>query len=119
MSTVVPRLFGDVAEWLDREIPLGRRAIRVEDLVTEHEYKLRAELPGLDPVKDIEVHVHRGELSIHAERRDTEHTRHRTEFRYGVLRRAVRLPATADTEHATASYAHGILTVTVPLTEPG
>jgi HSP20 family protein len=117
MSALMPRLFGDMADWFEPELPrLFGHMIRVEDLLTEREYLVRAELPGLDPEKDIQVSVHNGMLTIHAERREQEQTRNRSEFWYGVLQRSVRLPANADEEHVSAAYAKGLLEVTVPLT---
>jgi HSP20 family protein len=55
-------------------------------------------------------------LTIRAERKEEERTASRSEFRYGVLRRTVRLPDNADTATIKASYDQGILVVTVPLT---
>jgi HSP20 family molecular chaperone IbpA len=43
------------------------RAFRVEDCMQEGDYVLPAELPGLDPEKDVEVSVEGGMLTIHAE----------------------------------------------------
>src|SRR5262249_32699305 len=119
MNALTPRLFGDMTDWFESELPLrAGHLIRVEDSLSDHEYRVRAELPGLDPEKDVRVTVDHGLLIIHAERREEEQTRSRTEFRYGSLQRAVRLPANADAEHITAGYHKGILEVTVPLTEP-
>jgi HSP20 family molecular chaperone IbpA len=121
MTALMPRLFGDVSDWLEMEFPLrAGHMIRVEDLLTEREYTVRAELPGLDPDKDVQVVVTNGVLTIHAERKDEAQTRHRTEFRYGMLQRTVRLPANADEENVSAKYGNGILEVIVPLkqTEP-
>jgi HSP20 family protein len=121
MSALMPRFLGDMSDWFDLEFPLRTgHMIRVEDLITEHEYKLRAELPGMDPEKDVQVSVENGILTIHSERKEETQTRHRSEFRYGMLQRSVRLPANADERHATAKYGKGILEVTVPLkvTEP-
>ena len=41
---------------------------------------MRAELPGMDPDKDITVSAANGLLTIHAERRDEEKAVNRTEF---------------------------------------
>ena len=43
---------------------------------------------------------------------------YRSEFRYGMLHRSVRLPANADEAAITATYDRGILEITVPLTAP-
>lgn len=120
MSTMMPRLFGDMADWFELDIPRRANLIRVEDLLTEREYTVRAELPGMDPEKDVQITVSNGILTIHAERRDEAQARHRSEFRYGLLQRSVRLPANADEDNVTATYGKGVLEITVPLkvTEP-
>ena len=91
------------------------RPFRVEDYVHDGDYVLRAELPGLDPEKDVEVSVEGRTLTIHAERHEEHKEPHHCEFRYGSLSRSVTLPEGADTEHITAGYDKGILKVTVPL----
>jgi HSP20 family molecular chaperone IbpA len=117
MSTpLMPRLLGDLADWvvLDRPQPAGN-LIRVEDSLTDREYHLRAELPGLNPTENIYVSVDNGILHIHAEREERQEQQGRSEFRYGVMERAVRLPGSADPDGITATYDKGILDVTVPL----
>lgn len=91
------------------------RPFRVEDYIQDGDYVLRAELPGLDPEKDVEVSVEGRTLTIHAERREEHKEAHHCEFRYGSLSRSVTLPEGADTKHITAGYDKGILQVTVPL----
>jgi HSP20 family molecular chaperone IbpA len=111
--------FPDLFDWLDS--PWGMfpfassQTFRIEDYVEANRYVVRAELPGLDPEKDIEVTVESGALMIHAERQSEHKEGHRSEFRYGSLTRSVTLPEGADPEHITASYDKGILEVTVPL----
>lgn len=118
MPALMPRLFSDLTGWFDTDFAVrAGHLIRVEDRLSDTEYVLRAELPGLDPGKDIQVSVYEGILTIAAERREEEHTRSRTEFRYGTLQRSVRLPMGADTEHVAARYTGGILEVTVPIVE--
>jgi HSP20 family molecular chaperone IbpA len=119
MNTSVPQLLGDLSHWLDTDLPVrtGHR-IRVEESTAHMEYRLRAELPGLQPDTDIQVGVVDGTLTIHADRQHQDHTAGRSEFRYGPLHRSVRLPANADTEHITSAYRDGILEVNVPLGTP-
>jgi len=106
-------LFPDLFDWFDKPWPAwlrftSGRPFRVEDCVRDGAYVLRAELPGIDPDKDVEITVEGTTLAIRAERRE-EHTEpHRCKFRYGSLVRSVTLPAGADTEHITASYNKGI-----------
>jgi HSP20 family molecular chaperone IbpA len=119
MNILVPRLLGDLTAWFDTDFPIrAGHVIPIEDTLSDTQYVLRAELPGLQPDKDIKVTVENGILTVHAERQEQQHVRGRSEFRYGLLQRAVRLPASADTDHVTARYQHGILEVTVPLTAP-
>jgi HSP20 family protein len=116
MNGLLPRLFGDMTDWLEVDVPRPLPGIRVEDRITDKEYVLRAELPGLDPEKDVQITALNGVLTVDAERREENETPGRTEFRYGMLHRAVRLPVNADEGAITASYDKGIMTITVPLT---
>jgi HSP20 family molecular chaperone IbpA len=116
MNALVPRLWSDVAEWFDLDLAQRTGLIRMEDHLSDTEYTIRAELPGLDPEKDVQITVNQGVLTIHAERKEEKLARHRTEFRYGVSQRSVRLPANADEDRVTARYGKGLLEITVPLT---
>ena len=116
MTALLPRLFGDVNDWFDIEFPPRAHLLRIEENLTDQEYTLRAEMPGMDPDKDVNVTVADGLLTIRAERREEQKTAQHTEFRYGALRRALRLPGNADVDKITATYDTGILAVTVPLT---
>ena len=118
MSSLLPRLFGDMTDWFELDLPRPMPPIRFEDKLTDQEYILRAELPGLDPEKDVQVSALHGVLTVKAERREEETARHRTEFRYGSVQRSVRLPGNADESAIKATYRKGILEITVPLTEP-
>ena len=115
-------MFPDLSDWLDSPwaalLPFSSaQTFRVEDYVQDDRYVVRAELPGIDPEKDIEVTVEAGTLVIHAERQEEYKEAHRSEFRYGSLTRSVTLPAGADADKVTASYDKGILEVSVPLSE--
>ncbi|MFI1991506.1 Hsp20/alpha crystallin family protein [Actinoplanes sp. NPDC020271] len=118
MTSLLPRLFGDMTDWLEVDFPRPMPAIRVEDRITDKEYVLRAELPGIDPEKDVQVSTTSGVLTVNAERHEEKVGAGRTEFRYGMLHRSVRLPANADEAAITATYEKGILEITVPLTAP-
>ena len=117
-STLLP----DLLDWLDAPwAPLlpftAAHMFRVEDYVKDNRYVVRAELPGMDPDKDVEITVEDGTLTIHAERREEHKEPHRSEFRYGSFTRSVALPEHADTGHITATYDKGILEVSVPVPE--
>ena len=114
MTTLVPRLWSDMAEWLE-DISPRSGLIRLEDQLTDTEYIVRAELPGLDPEKDVHLSVTNGFLTIRAEREEEKQNRHRTEFRYGMLQRSVPLPESANVDKIHARYRNGILEIAVPL----
>lgn len=120
MSTLIRRdsPFGDVVEWLEAPWTALRpmtSPMRVEDYLTAGDYVVRAEIPGVDPEKDIEVTVTRGVLTIKAERHEDGAGRRHSEFRYGTFSRSLTLPPAADEHRIDAVYSHGILEVTVPL----
>lgn len=94
--------------------------VRVEEFTDGDAWVVRAELPGIDPDKDVHVTVDGGLLTISAERREetTEGEQgkpgYRSEFRYGSYQRSLRLPASVAPEEVTATYNDGILEVRVP-----
>lgn len=116
MTALLPRLFGDMTDWFEVDFPRPLPAIRFEDKISDKEYVLRAELPGLDPDKDVQITTLHGVLTVKAERREEAKGLNRTEFRYGALQRSIRLPANADEKAIKATYGKGILEITVPLT---
>ena len=111
----------DPFDWLEHMLaPSSWRGwigfgFRVEDEMREDAYVLRAELPGIDPDKDVEISVADGILTVTAERHEKTAGTRRSEFRYGTLTRTMSLPAGADEEHITARYGDGILEITVPI----
>jgi HSP20 family protein len=113
--------FGDMVDWLEAPWtilrPIAAHPVRVEDYFQDDNYIVRAELPGIDPEKDIEVTVAKGILTIRAERHEAATGKHHSEFRYGTFSRSVTLPASADEEQIEAIYGHGILEVTVRLVD--
>lgn len=127
MSTVPARrsrsVFPDLSEFFDAfpftglRPALGGNLIRVEDRVENGRYVVRAELPGLDPEKDIDVAINAGQLEITAERTEEKSEGGRSEFHYGSFRRSVTLPPGAKDDDVEASYAKGILTVSIGLAE--
>ena len=113
-------VFPDLADWLESPWTgpppfLIRQVFRLEESIRDDRYVIRAELPGLDPENDIEVTVEGRILTIRAERRQQDKGPCRSEFRYGSLARAVRLPARVDPADITARYDKGVLEVSVPV----
>ena len=91
--------------------------IRLEDDMQGGHYLLRAELPGIDPAKDVDITVRDGQLTIKAERSEKKESKGRSEFAYGSFTRSVTLPAGADEDDIKATYDKGILTVDVAVPE--
>jgi len=112
-------MFPDLFDWLeDFPRPMLRpfsevQPIRVEDYEEGGRYVIRAELPGIDPDKDVEITVEDGTLTLRAERREETKDKHRSEFRYGMFSRTVRLPKNADPDDVKATYDNGVLTISV------
>ena len=103
--------------WSNLRPMFGGHPIKVEDDISEGKYELHAEIPGIDPKKDVDVTVRDGVLTIKAERSEKKESHGRSEFTYGSFTRSVTLPSGADEDAIKASYDKGILTVSVPLKE--
>ena len=89
--------------------------------VTEKEkaYEITAELPGLAE-KDVEVKVANGALTIKGEKREEKEEKEKdyylSERRYGSFSRSFRLPEGVDADRIEASFAKGVLTISLPKT---
>ena len=109
----------DIFAWLDGPFlaprPVAARPMRMEEHVAGGRYVVRAELPGVDPAKDMEVTVAKGILTIRAERCEEMQGQHRSEFRYGTFTRHIPLPVTADAADIKATCHWGILEVSIGL----
>lgn len=95
--------------------------MKVEEFRDGDTLVVRAEMPGIDPDKDVEVTVSDNMLHLRAERRSETKTEdkkgYRSEFRYGSFSRSVRLPAGTGEDDVKASYHDGILEVRIPVDE--
>lgn len=92
--------------------------MRVEEYVEDDTCVIRAELPGVDPDKDVEISVADGILHLHAKREERKEEErpsgYRSEFHYGSLERSIRLPEGVTEADIKASYKEGILEVRLP-----
>jgi HSP20 family molecular chaperone IbpA len=120
MTTIArrsPNSLGEILDWFDTTFPLRTDlapAVRVEDYTEDGGYVLRAEIPGIDPDRDVSVLVHDGLLTIRGERREEQRDRQHHEFHYGAFSRTVTLPRGAQADQITANYTDGVLEVRVP-----
>lgn len=123
MSTPVRRqprsLLPEVGDWFGSILPTAFRPnmVRIEEYTEDGQYVVRAELPGIDPDRDVEITVADGVLTIKAQRTEKQVENGRSEFHYGSFVRQVALPPGADEENIKASYDNGILTVRMPIGE--
>jgi HSP20 family protein len=125
-----PRTLSDLlwSGWpgLDQLWPLREGAaltaaapIPIEEVIEGQELVVRAEIPGVDPDKDIEVTVDDHSLTIKAERssriEETGKATYRSEFQYGSMMRRIRLPKDAGVKDVSATYRDGVLEVRMPV----
>ncbi|MFZ6005225.1 MAG: Hsp20/alpha crystallin family protein [Actinomycetota bacterium] len=103
-------------DWMPAEV------IRVDEFHEDGALVVKAELPGIDPDKDVEVTVVDGMLHIEAERREEEHVEKkgylRHELRCGSFTRTLPLPEGVSEDDVKAEYKDGILEIRVPAPEP-
>ena len=112
----------EVSQWLD-EFPFwwtlqptfGGQPIRLEDGMNDGRYEIRAELPGIDPAKDVDITMRDGVLTIRAQRSGKAAPNDRSEFTYGSFVRSVTLPPGSNEKDIDVTYREGILTVSVGL----
>jgi HSP20 family molecular chaperone IbpA len=128
-GSLIPRhrtLLPDLFEWLDGGFgvpPMFRsgdlHSIPVEFTEEDGAYLVRAELPGMDPERDIEVTVSDDVLAIRAHHAETRQgkEKHTSEFRYGSFQRVLQLPGPIPEQGVEAWYEQGILTLRVPKPE--
>ena len=113
-----------VTHWLDT-LALGDlswragfpHTVRIEEYNKDGEFTIRAEIPGIDPEKDIEINVEDGVLTLEGQRQEKHQSGQRSEFYYGRFMRSISLPSGADEDHVKATYRDGILEVKVPVKE--
>lgn len=93
--------------------------LKVEEYREDGTLVIRADLPGIDPDKDVQMTVTDGVLHLRAERREEKETAERdyrrTEIRYGAFSRTLPLPPGAAEDDVKASYKDGVLEVRVPV----
>ena len=85
----------------------------------EKDYKISAELPGLD-AKDVDVSVSGNTLLIKGEKRQETEEKDKnyyfSERAYGSFQRAFELPRSVDRNQVSADFAKGVLTITLTKT---
>ncbi|MDG4648453.1 Hsp20/alpha crystallin family protein [Roseibacterium sp. SDUM158017] len=125
----IDRLFDDFSAGFWRR-PLSRRMQSLlpaegawalqpatELVKCDGEYRITAELPGM-AAEDIDIKLSDGTITIHGEkseeRKEEKEDYLLSERRYGEFHRTLSLPPGIDAGAVSASFANGVLTVTLP-----
>jgi len=122
MQDRINRIFGEAYRRNDDDVLSGGDWLPPVDIYEndKHEIVLRAELPGLKR-EDIDIRVENNTLTLKGQRtRDAEVEQehyHRVERSYGAFSRSFVLPTTVNTEAVSATFADGVLTITLPMRE--
>ncbi len=120
----VDRLATRLGDWFDFPELFGRiergftNPLRVEEERTDDALIIRAEMPGCDPERDVDIEVVDDVLQVRAERREEERSEKNgtvtSEFRYGTFSRSLPVPRGTTADAIKASYKDGILQIVVP-----
>lgn len=107
----LPGLLGESVEFEFRP--------RVDVSKEEDSLVVTIEVPGIDPEEDLDISVEGDVLVIQGEktaaRETSEENRYLQERHYGRFERRLPLPDGVDPDRIEASYAKGVVTLTVPL----
>ena len=108
------RLFDD---FFRSPAPFGGATPRVDVEETDDEYRVSAELPGIDE-NDVNVTLTNGVLTIRgekkAEREEKDRSYYLSERSFGSFRRAIPLPSEIDEDKVEAQFKNGVLTIRLP-----
>ena len=108
-------------DWPPRGSYFEARPMPVEEIEDADGLVIRADLPGIDCRRDVDVRIHGHVLEIRAERTAptpcADEVARRSEFRYGRFWRVLSLPSAARESEVAATYTNGVLEVRVPLDE--
>lgn len=112
-----PPSFGRLFEPTVRETAFAFAVPAVDATEDDQAFRITAELPGMTE-KDIAVKLSDGMITVSGEKRvEKEHKDkdyHLSERRYGSFQRAFALPDSVDAEKIDATFAQGVLTLTLP-----
>ncbi|HZM84413.1 MAG TPA: Hsp20/alpha crystallin family protein [Candidatus Limnocylindrales bacterium] len=115
-SRGTPAFPGSLSElsWL----PFLDPVIRLEKYRKDDKLVVLAEMPGIDPAKDVSVTAQDGVLRVVAVRlKEIDEVGH-SEFHYGTFYRTILLPPGTKEDTIRASYTNGILEITMTVGEP-
>ena len=118
MMSSFDRAFEDFPAFGERPTDMTNWYPRIDVLERDKRLVTRIDLPGMKK-EDVNVEVADGQLIVSGERkRESQETRdnvYRSEREYGSFYRAVPLPDGCKLEDVQATFANGVLEVSVPL----
>lgn len=122
MSNLMRRSGVDIADPIRRFLEGETGSwLRLEEYRDGDSMVVKAEVPGIDPHKDVDITLMGDELRINVRHEEkSEHKDkdgYRSEFRYGTFSRSVALPGAVKEEDIRASYTDGVLEVRIPVSE--
>jgi HSP20 family molecular chaperone IbpA len=85
--------------------------LRFQNVGAIGEFEVRAEIPGVDPARDIQIWLSGGILRVEVTREPTRADQVRSEFHYGRSMGFVDLPGHVDVYELSATYHRGVLTI--------
>lgn len=116
LQSEVDRMMGEAFGRLPRSAGPAEWAPAIDAVTENGNLVIRAELPGMKP-EDVEISFHDGVLTIAGEHKQEEEKKDSRylirERRYGSFRRSMALPSGVDENNIKASFAEGVLEVTV------
>lgn len=119
VETIKPLLPWRLFDWMGVPEWFETTPLKVEEFRDGDELVVRAEMPGIDPDKDVAIDVTDHMLRIKAERHQETKTEdkdgYRTEFQYGSFTRVLPMASGASGDDVKATYHDGILEIRVPV----
>jgi HSP20 family protein len=116
MQKEINRMFEDFGRGSLMRLSNGDANPRIDVAETDNAVEVTAELPGIDE-KDIDVVLRDDILTIKGEKKSEREEKkkdyHLVERSFGSFSRAIRLPFEADAEAVKASFAKGVLKVSI------
>ena len=101
------------------ETAFGTATPMVDVVENEKEYRITAELPGMD-ARDVELMISDDLLTLRGEKKEEKSEKtenyYLSERRFGSFQRSFQLPQGVDRDRIEAKFDKGVLTVTLPKT---
>jgi HSP20 family protein len=116
MQKEINRMFEDFGRGSLMRLSATETSPRIDVAETDNAIEVTAELPGIDE-KDVDVVLRDDLLTIKGEKKSEREEKkkdyHLIERSFGSFARSIRLPFEADSEAVKASFAKGVLKITI------